>query len=351
MAHSRERGLRIYIIRRLLLMIPTFIGVTALVFLLTQLVPGGPIDQLRLELAAGGGLFGEAGTAGDGRGSMVTMSDADLQNLREYYGFDKPINQRYWLYMTNLVQLDLGTSFRYTMPASEIIFRRIPISLYYGIVTMILTYGICIPLGVVKAIRHKTFVDNSTSVLIFLGYAVPNFALGAVLLAIFSVQLGWFPLGGFRGEDFEELTLWARVRDVAHHSVLPLICYMVGSFAILTMLMKNSLMENMSADYVKAALARGMTWPRAVFIHAFRNSLIPLATGFGNNISILLAGSLLIERVFNIPGMGLLFFEAVQARDYPVVMGLTVIGSILLLFGNLLSDICVALVDPRVRFV
>ncbi len=350
MALSRERGLRIYILRRLALMVPTFIGVTALVFLLTQLVPGGPIDQLRLELAAGG-VFGEAGTAGDGRGSMVTMSEADLQSLREYYGFDKPILQRYWLYMTNLLQLDLGTSFRYTMPASEIIFQRIPISLYYGIVTMILTYSICIPLGIVKAIRHRTVVDNSTSVLIFLGYAVPNFALGAVLLAIFSVQLGWFPLGGFRGEEFPELSLWGKVKDVAHHSILPLICYMVGSFAILTMLMKNSLMENMSADYVKAALARGMTWPRAVFIHAFRNSLIPLATGFGNNISILLAGSLLIERVFNIQGMGLLFFEAIQARDYPVVMGLTVIGAILLLLGNLLSDICVALVDPRVRFM
>lgn len=348
MALSRERGLQIYILRRLALMIPTFIGVTVLVFFLTQLVPGGPIDQLRMQLASGTGI-GEAGS-GAGQGSMVTMSEADLASLNEYYGFDKPIHQRYANYMGNLLRLDLGTSFRYSIPASEIIFQRLPVSLYYGLVTTILTYAFCIPLGILKAIRHRTFLDNTTSFFIFLGFAVPNFALGAVLLSVLSVQLGWFPLGGFRGENFSELGTWGKAKDLAYHSILPLICYMVGSFAVLTMLMKNSLLENMGADYVKAALSRGMTWPRAVFVHAFRNSLIPLATGFGNNISLLLAGSLLIERVFNIQGMGLLFFEAIQARDYPVVMGLTVIGAVLLLLGNLLSDICVALVDPRVRF-
>lgn len=149
---------------------------------------------------------------------------------------------------------------------------------------------------------------------------------------------------------FESMTFGGKVKDLFNHSFLPLICYLIGSFAFMTMLMKNSLLENMSADYVKTALAKGMTWKRAVFVHAFRNSLIPLATSFGNIISLVLAGSLLIERVFNIQGMGLLFFEAIQARDYPVVMGITAINAILLLLGNLLSDMCVAFVDPRVRF-
>lgn len=351
MARGRDHGLRDYFIRRLLLMIPTLIGVTVLVFFLCQFVPGGPIDQYRMQIASG--QMSETGSSGGSNGSMAStqnISEKNLQSLKEYYGFDKPLPQRYLEYLGNLLKLDLGTSFRFSVPVTEVIKGRLPVSIYYGLITTILTYAFCIPLGLLKAIRHKTWVDNSTSILVFIGYGIPNFALGAVLLTFLSAKLGWFPLGGFKSQNFDSFSTWGQIIDLVHHSILPLICYMIGSFAFLTMLMKNSLMENMSADYVKTALANGLTWRRAVFVHALRNSLIPLATSFGNNIALILTGSLLIERVFNIQGMGLLFFEAIQARDYPVVMGLTVIGAALLVLGNLLSDVCVATVDPRVRF-
>jgi microcin C transport system permease protein len=342
-------GLPRYLLKRLLLLLPTLFGITLAVFALVQFVPGGPIDQYRMNLMAAGG--GEAGRGGSGGlGSSTQIAERHLAALKAYYGFDRPVHEQFARYVTNLFRGDLGNSFRYSKPVTEVISARLPISIYYGLVTTILTYAICIPLGMVKAIRHRTWFDNTTSVLIFLGYAVPNFALGALLLVFFSVRNQWFPLGGFQSPNAAELPPLARALDIINHSILPLVCYMVGSFAVMTMLMKNSLMENMSADYVKTALASGLGWRRAVFVHATRNSLIPLATSFGGNIGLILTGSVLIEKVFNLPGIGLLFLESVQARDFPVAMGLTIIGAALLLVGNLLSDICVAMVDPRVRF-
>jgi microcin C transport system permease protein len=348
MAKSRSAALRTYVLRRLLLMIPTLIGITFFVFLLCQFVPGGPIDQLRMRLAGGGGA-GEIGSVGHSR-ALTDIPEEQLKVLRAYYGFDKPIPVRYALYLKNLATLNLGDSQRYLKPVTDLIAERMPISMYFGLITTILTYAACVPLGIVKALRHRTQLDNMTSAIIFIGYAIPNYALGAVLLVFFSVRLDWFPLSGFVSPDFAQLAAGAKAKDLLDHTVLPLICLSIGTFAFMTMLLKNSLMENMSADYVKTALAKGMTWRRAVFVHALRNSLIPLATSFGNIISVLIAGFLLVERVFGIHGMGLLFFDAIQARDYPVVMGLTVVGAVLLLIGNLLSDLCVAFVDPRVRF-
>jgi microcin C transport system permease protein len=347
---SRSHALRDYSLRRLLLMLPTLLGITFLVFLLCQFVPGGPIDQMRMALA-GVGDIGEAGGASAGqRVSSIDIPDEDLATLQRYYGFDKPILQRYLTYLGNLLTLDLGDSFRYTRPVEELIASRFPVSIYFGLVAFALTYSVCIPLGILKALKHKTVLDNVSSVVIFLGYAIPGYALGAVLLALFAVQRDWFPLAGFESQGFADMSFGEKIFDRVHHTALPVLCYAISLFAFMTILMKNSLMENMSADYVKTALAKGMTWKRAVFGHALRNSLIPIATSFGNNISLILTGSLLIERVFGIPGMGLLFFEAITARDYPVVMGYIFISSALLLLGNLLSDLCVALVDPRVRF-
>jgi microcin C transport system permease protein len=214
----------------------------------------------------------------------------------------------------------------------------------------IFTYGICIPLGILKAIKHRTTLDNATSVAIFLGYAIPGFALGAVLSNVLAVRYQIFPLGGFESAGASELGFFRHAWDVVWHSILPLIAYLAGSFAITTMLMKNSLIENMSADYVKTALAKGLTWRRSVFVHALRNSLIPMATTVGGLLGIFMTGSFLIERVFNIQGVGLLAFEAIQARDFPVVLGFLVISSVLLMVGNLVSDLAVAFVDPRVRF-
>jgi microcin C transport system permease protein len=347
MAKSRAHALRDYVIRRLLLMVPTFIGITLVTFLLCQFVPGGPIEQLRLQMAGHGG---ERGAGGAHERVQLNIPEEQLTILKTYYGFDKPLIPRYFTWLWNVLRLNLGDSFRFSVPVIQIIKDRLPISLYYGILTTLLTYGICIPLGLLKAVKHRTTLDNATSVFIFVGYAIPGFALGALMLVLFAVKYQWFPLGGFHGEGFAALSSWGKVKDVVWHSILPLISYLVGSFAVMTMLMKNSLMENMSADYVVTALAKGLTWRRAVFVHALRNSLIPLATSFGNLIGIILTGSLLIERVFNINGIGLLNYESIQARDYPVVLGIIVIESLLLLLGNLLSDLCVAAVDPRVRF-
>jgi len=349
MAGSRASALRTFVIRRLLLMIPTMLGISLFVFLLCQFVPGGPIDQLRLQMA-GGGAQGEVSS---GRGSGVPTNEIppeQLAVLEAYYGFDKPIYQRYFMYVKNLATLNLGESQRYLVPVTDLIKQRMPISLFFGLITTILTYSICIPLGIVKALRHRSVFDNTSSALIFIGYAIPNYALGAVLLVLFSVKKDWFPLSGFVSPGYADFGTLQKITDLAQHAFLPLICLTIGSFAFMTMLLKNSLMDNMGADYVKTALAKGMTWRRAIFVHALRNSLIPMATSFGNIISLLVVGFLLIERVFGIHGIGLLFFDAMQARDYPLIMGITVVSSALLLIGNLLSDLTVALVDPRVRF-
>lgn len=348
---SRGEALRDYVVRRLLLMIPTFIGITFATFLLCQFVPGGQIDQLRLALAGAGG-GGESSGGGGGGSSRVQLDipDEQMALLKKYYGFDKPLPIAYASWLADTLRLDLGTSFRYSEPVARVIADRLPVSIYYGLITALFTYGICIPLGILKAIRHHTRIDTFTSVLIFVGYAVPGFALGAVLSNLLAVRWELFPLGGFESAGAASLPLLARILDIIWHSVLPLVAYLAGSFAVTTMLMKNSLVENMSADYVKTALAKGLSWRRAVFVHALRNSLIPMATTVGSLLSIFLTGSFLIESVFNIRGVGLLAFEAIQTRDFPVVLGFLVISSVLLMLGNLVSDLVVAFVDPRVRF-
>jgi len=347
---SRNEALRDYVFRRLLLMIPTFLGITFVTFMLTQFVPGGQIDQLRMTLA-GAGDAGEVafGGAGDVRAQLDIPED-QLARLREYYGFDQPLPVAYARWLRNTLRLDLGSSFRYNEPVTRVIADRLPVSIYYGLITALFTYGICIPLGILKAIRHRSRLDNITSILIFLGYAIPGFALGAMLSNLLAVRFEIFPLGGFTSPGFDELSLLGKAADLAWHSALPLVAYLTGAFAVTTMLMKNSLIENMSADYVRTALAKGLSWRRAVFVHALRNSLIPMATSVGGLLGIFLTGSFLIERVFNIPGVGLLAFEAIQARDFPVVLGFLVISSVLLMVGNLVSDLAVAFVDPRVRF-
>lgn len=333
-----------YVIRRLLLVIPTFIGITLMVFIMTRFVPGGPIERMIAQAQ-------EASAAqGYHRMNEVPLSAEQLQELKSFYGFDKPVVISYFYWLKNVVLLDLGTSTRYYEPVWEIIKSKLPVSLFYGIMAMILTYSVCIPLGILKALKHRTALDNITSVLVFTGYAIPNYVVAIILLLVFSSWLDIFPLGGFVGNNFHELSFFGKIADLFYHAALPLIAYMAGSFAIMTFLMKNSLMEHLASDFVRTAIAKGQNFRGAVLKHAFRNSLIPLATHFGNNISLILTGSYLIEKIFNIDGIGLLGLESVIERDYPVVMGILVISSLLFMLGNILSDICVAIVDPRVKF-
>lgn len=340
--------MRDYFIRRLLLIPPTLIGVTLLVFLVTRFVPGGPLERAIMEAqqAAVGGEMQQRSSQGGGS----VLSEDQLNQLRVYYGFDKPWYLSYVQWIGRLVRGDLGESYRYQEPVWQTITERMPISLYFGLITLFITYIVCIPLGIFKAIWHRSVMDSLTSVLIFIGYAVPGYALGALLLLIFAARLEWFPLGGFVSLNFSELSLKEQIADLFAHTFLPLICYLTGSFAVTTMLMKNQLMEQLAADYVRTAIAKGLKFRQAVFRHALRNSLIPVATTFGQNITLLVGGSFLIETVFDIDGFGLLGISAIFDRDYPVVMGIVFFASLLLLVGNILSDILVALIDPRIKF-
>jgi len=338
-----------YFIRRFLLIIPTFIGITILVFVVTRMVPGGPIERMltAAQFASGDQVSFQSGNQGV---AGSTLSEAQLQQLKVYYGFDKPVLESYVIWLGKVVRFDLGYSTRYGEPVWESIKQRLPISIYYGVMTLLLTYLICIPLGILKAIKHNTAIDNLTSILVFIGYAIPGYVVGIIVITVFAFYLEWFPLSGFTSDNFEELSFFGKVGDLLSHSVLPLIAYMTGGFAVMTFLMKNSLLDNLAADYVRTAMAKGLEYKRAVIGHAFRNSIIPIATHFGENITLFLTGSFLIEKIFNIDGFGLLGYESLVERDYPVVMGILVIGALLSLIGNILSDICVALVDPRVRF-
>ncbi len=338
-----------YFIRRLLLVIPTFIGITIMVFTITRFVPGGPIERIIAQAQQMPGV--EGGRTGRSSTEQTQpLSEEQIEELKKYYGFDKPVLLSYFLWLGKVLTGDLGTSTRYYDPVWDMIKERIPISLYFGILSLILVYGICIPLGILKAIKHKSSFDNISSVIVFTGYAIPGWVAGVFMLVLFASYWEIFPLGSLVSDDFEDFTLIKKVLDIAWHTVLPLIAYVIGSFTVMTLLMKNTLMDNLAADYVRTAIAKGLPFKEAVFKHALRNSLIPIATSFGNNISIILSGSFLIETVFNINGMGLLGYESVIERDYPVVMGILVISSLLFMIGNILSDICVALVDPRVRF-
>lgn len=334
-----------YFVRRGLLIIPTFIGITLLVFSITRVVPGGPIERMMTQAQLGG----EAGSLHRSEGGG-TLSDEQLEELKRYYGFDKPLLSSYANWLKQVLRFDLGLSTRYQDPVWDIIKERFPVSVFYGVTTLVLTYLVCIPLGLLKGMYHGSRFDNLSSAVVFLGYALPSYVIGIALISVFAGYYDWFPLGGFVSDNFEELSPLAKAKDVFHHAALPLIAYLAGSFAVTTLMMKNALMDNLSADYMRTAAAKGLSLGKSVRRHALRNSLIPVATSFGNNISLLIGGSFLIETIFNIDGIGLLGYEAIIERDYPIVMGILVISSLLYLIGNILSDICVAIVDPRIRF-
>jgi microcin C transport system permease protein len=337
-----------YFIRRFLLIIPTFLGITLITFLILQFVPGGPLEMAIMQMRQGGQQSGETGSSG----TTQNIPQEAIEELKKYYGFDKPVYERYLIWIGNLAKFDLGKSYKYNEPVIDVITERFPVSIYFGLIGFILTYIVCIPLGVYKAVKNGSTFDMLSSVLVFIGYAIPGFAFGGMMLVLFGGGSFWdvFPLGGFRADDWENLSTMGKILDQIHHTILPVTCYMIGSFATLTILTKNSVIENLSQDYIRTAYSKGLTEKKVIFGHALRNSLIPISTGLGHALSLILAGSILIERVFNIDGMGLLGFTSIVERDYPVVMGILVISTLLLLVGNIISDILYAIVDPRIRF-
>ncbi len=242
----------------------------------------------------------------------------------------------------------LGYSEKRGKDVSQLISERLHISIIFGLSGWILSYLICIPLGIIKALKHGSKFDVLSSTIVFIGYAIPGYALGILLLSYLGGD--YFPIHGWRSENWIELSFWQKIWDQVHHAFLPVLCYMVGSFATLTVLMKNSLLENLSQDYVRTAFAKGLTEKRVVLFHAVRNSLIPIATGIGTMIGLFLAGSYLIESVFGIDGIGMLILNALLDRDYNIIMGNLVLITSIRLFGNLISDLTYAFIDPRIRF-
>lgn len=340
-----------YFIRRILLIIPTFFGITLITFLILQVVPGGPLEMEIMKIRMGSGKGGESG-ATTTQGSTQSIPQSALDELNRFYGFDKPIHTRYFIWVGNLLKLDLGRSYVYSEPVWDVITSRFPVSIYFGLIGFFLTYFICIPLGVYKAVKNGSAFDFTSSALVFIGYAIPGFAFGAMMLVLFGGGSFWdvFPLGEFRSSNWEDLSFGAKVWDQIHHTFLPVLSYMIGSFATLTILTKNTVIDNLGQDYIRTAFSKGISERKVIFGHALRNSMIPIATGLGHFLSLVLAGSFLIEKVFNINGMGLLGYTSIVQRDYPVVMGILVISTLLLLIGNIISDIIYALVDPRIRF-
>ncbi len=339
-----------YFIRRMLLVVPTFIGITILVFTITRFVPGGPIERIISQTRQMGSIENRSMAGSSSESQSQPLSEEQIEELKRYYGFDKPVLVSYFQWLKKVMAWDLGVSTRYYDPVWDMIKERIPISLYFGIISLVMIYSVCIPLGIAKAIRHKSVFDNASSVVVFLGYAIPGWVVGLLLMMLLASNWELFPLGGFTGDDFDSLSPVGKIRDLLWHTALPLTAYVASSFTVMTFLMKNTLMDHLSADYVRTAIGKGLPFRRAVFKHALRNSLVPIATSFGNNISVILSGSFLIEKVFNINGMGLLGYESVVERDYPVVLGILVIYCLLLMIGKILSDICVAIVDTRVKF-
>ncbi len=443
--------MRPYIFRRLLLMPVTLMGITFIVFCLTRMVPGGPVERMLQEQSIGA-LSGDKALALAGATSAV--DEEDVERLEELFNLQEPVWKAYlqWLgilprevdvskaefgedgsaYLTvtpqgqqravllevqrdgdvpkylaepwfeeegwqlrlesphdralrwakrnkvkdsaaialhekgstcrhwravacrdkheGLLQGCLGLSYKYNEPVGSMMLSRLPVSLYFGILGALISYMVSIPLGVFKALWHKSLFDSLSSVFIFMGYAVPGFALGAVLLVYLGARLEWFPLYGLTSPGFEQMGWQEQMQDLARHTVLPLTCYVVSTFAMTTMMMKNNLMENLSADYVRTAVSKGVSFRGAVWGHAFRNSFIPIASTLGGVLCTIIGGSILIERVFDIQGFGMLSFQALMDKDYSLIMGTLLLSSLLIIIGNLVSDILVALIDPRVKF-
>jgi microcin C transport system permease protein len=349
-----EAAMISYIFKRLLLMIPTIFGILLVTFAIVQFVPGGPVEQMVQQLKTEGETRGEVSVASSGvyRGHKG-IDEARLKELKALYGFDKPATERFWIMVKGYLQFDLGKSFFHNKSVWELIKEKLPVSISLGLWTFILTYAISLPLGIAKAVRHGSRFDLISSTVILIGYAIPGFVLGVALLVLFGGGsfLQWFPLRGLTSDNWEQLSWGARVVDYLWHLVLPLTCMVLGSFAVTTLLTKNTMLEEIRKQYVMVAKAKGLSQRTVLVKHVLRNALIPIVTGFpAAFIGAFFTGSLLIETLFSLDGLGLLSFDSVVKRDYPVVLGTLYVFSLIGLVAKLLNDLLYVWVDPRVQY-
>ncbi len=358
-----------YIVRRLLLMIPTLLGIMVINFAIVQVAPGGPVERVIAQIqgqdvdstARFAGTAGEGGeaarylqTSGDAayRGARGLPPDL-IEELERLYGFDRPAHERFLKMLWNYARLDFGDSFYQDRSVILLIIDKLPVSVSLGLWTTVLVYLISIPLGIRKAVQDGSRFDFWTSAVVFVGYAIPSFLFAILLIVLFAGGsfLDWFPLRGLVSENWHELSWPMRILDYFHHIALPVLAMVIGGFAGLTMLTKNSFLEEINKQYVMTARAKGATEPQVLYGHVFRNAMLVVIAGFpAAFLGILFTGSLLIEVIFSLDGLGLLGFEAVINRDYPVVFGTLFIFTLLGLFLNLIGDLMYVLIDPRIDF-
>ncbi|MDQ8021905.1 MAG: ABC transporter permease subunit [Moraxellaceae bacterium] len=343
-----------YILKRLLLMIPTLLGILTITFVVIQFVPGGPVEQMVSQMQGrnAGGEAAGAGGGSDYRGRQG-VDAAQVEEIKKLYGFDKPAGERYLQMLGQFASFDLGKSFYHNKDVWELILEKLPVSITLGLWTFFITYLISVPLGIAKAVRAGTRFDTGTTLLMLLGYAIPSFVLGVALMVLFAggsfVQ--WFPLRGLTSANWDELTMMGKVIDYLWHIILPVTAMVMGSFAVITLMTKNSVLEEIRKQYVLTARAKGLPDRTVLWRHVFRNALIPIMTGFpAAFVGAFFSGSLLIETLFSLDGLGLLSYESAIRRDYPVVLGSLFLFTLIGLVTTLIRDLAYVWVDPRVRY-
>jgi len=341
-----------YLVKRVLLMVPTLFGILLITFAVMQFVPGGPVEQLLQELR-GRGSPGEVATSDNTYRGRQGVDEAKLEEIRKLYGFDQPAHVRFWEMIKRFARFDLGTSYFQQKSVWDLIKEKLPVSISLGLWTFFISYLVSIPLGIAKAVRHGSKFDLITSTLVLAGYAIPSFVLGVVLLVLFGGGSFWqvFPLRGLTSDNFAQLSVAGKVMDYLWHIAMPVTAMVVGSFAVTTMLTKNTFLEEIRRQYVLTARAKGLSETTVLYKHVFRNALIPLVTGFpAAFVGAFFTGSLLIETLFSLDGLGLLSYDSVMKRDYPVVMGTLFLFTLIGLFTKLITDLAYVWVDPRVKF-
>lgn len=351
-----------YILRRLLLILPTLLGILLINFAIIQAAPGGPVDQAIAKLQ---GLDGGAASRMGGGADISSSGDHNgyrgaqgldpelIASIKQQYGFDKSAGERLWIMLKNYAQLDFGQSFFRDQSVTGLILEKMPVSISLGLWSSLIIYLVCIPLGIHKAVHDGSRFDVWTSSLIILAYAIPGFLLAILLIVLFAGGSYWqiFPMQGLVSDNFHSLSLSGKLLDYAEHMVLPTICMTIGGFATLTIFTKNSFLDEINKQYVLTARAKGLTERQVLYGHVFRNAMLIIIAGIpATLIGVFFTGTFLVEVIFNLDGLGLLGFESVLNRDYPVIFGSLFIFTLVGMLLKLLSDVCYMLIDPRIDF-
>ena len=351
-----------YIAKRLLLIIPTLFGILLLNFVIVQAAPGGPVEQMLAKMQGmqvNSGISGQLGKKEDIVDNKSSYRGADglppelVERVRKLYGFDQPLMTRFWLMLKHYASFDFGVSYYKDKSVTELIRERLPVSISLGLWSTLITYLVAIPLGIRKAVKNGSRFDTVTTQLIVVGYAVPSFLFAILLIVLFAggSYFDWFPLRGLVSDNVAHLSFLGRVADYAWHLVLPTLAIVIGSFATLTLLTKNSFLDEISKQYVQTARAKGLTEKQVLYRHVFRNAMLIVIAGFpAAFVGVFFNGVLLIEYIFSLNGLGLLSFDAAINRDYPVVFGTLFIFTLLGMLLKLISDLMYMWVDPRIDF-